>query len=241
MTEDAMTEEKKNTGQEDLQKENPDTKDTEETAQKAGKEKAAEQTGKTAEDQSQGAGNAEQKESAEDKSAENEPGRDDGSAKTGKSFFGRKKEDKEKQALQQKVDDLQDRLRRQMAEFDNYRKRTDKEKEQMFSMGERNVIEKMLPIIDNFERGFDTVSDEEKDDAFVTGMKKIYSQMVKQLTDMGVKPIEAVGKEFDPNYHNAVMQVDSDQYDSGVVAQELQKGYLYHDSVIRHSMVAVTK
>ncbi len=155
-----------------------------------------------------------------------------------KGFFGKKKNDKEKQ-LKEQIDGLEDRVKRQMAEFDNFRKRTEKEKEQMFSMGEKSAIEKMLPIVDNFERGFDTVTEEDKDDAFVAGMHKVYDQLMKQLADLGVKPIEAVGKEFDPNLHNAVMQVESDQYESGVVAQELQKGYMYRDSVLRHSMVSV--
>ena len=128
-----------------------------------------------------------------------------------------------------------------MAEFDNHRKRTDKEKERMFSMGERSVIEKILPIVDNFERGFDTVDESDKDDAFVIGMQKIYTQLTKQLEALGVKPIEAVGKEFDPNMHNAVMQVESQEYESGIVAQELLKGYMYHDQVLRHSMVAVVQ
>lgn len=165
----------------------------------------------------------------------------DGADKKGGFFSRNKKPDKEKAQMKEKIDSLQDQVRRQMAEFDNYRKRTEREKEESFSMGEKNVIEKILPIVDNFERGFDTVEEGDKDDAFVTGMKKIYTQLMKQLTDLGVKPIEAVGKPFDPDYHNAVMQVDSDQYESGTVAQELQKGYLYHDKVIRHSMVAVVK
>ena len=143
--------------------------------------------------------------------------------------------------MKEKIDSLEDRVRRQMAEFDNYRKRTDKEKDQMFSMGERNVIEKILPIVDNFERGFDTVEKEDEEDAFVTGMRKIYIQLTKQLEALGVTPIEAVGKEFDPNLHNAVMQVESEEYESGIVAQELQKGYMYHDQVLRHSMVAVVQ
>lgn len=143
--------------------------------------------------------------------------------------------------MQEKIDSLEDRVRRQMAEFDNYRKRTDKEKEQMFSMGERSVIEKILPIVDNFERGFDTVDESNKDDTFVIGMQKIYTQLTKQLEALGVKPIEAVGKEFDPNMHNAVMQVESQEYESGIVAQELLKGYMYHDQVLRHSMVAVVQ
>ena len=130
-------------------------------------------------------------------------------------------------------------MKRQMAEFDNFRKRTSKEKEQMFSMGEKSVIEKMLPVVDNFERGLAAVPENEKDSAIVSGMEMVYKQLIKQLEDLGVKPIEAVGKEFDPNFHNAVMQVESDKFETGVVAQEFQKGYTYHDMVIRHSMVGV--
>ena len=144
-------------------------------------------------------------------------------------------------AMQDKVAALEDKVKRQMAEFDNFRKRTAKEKEQMFSMGERNVIEKMLPVVDNFERGLAAVPEEEKESPLASGMEMIYKQLFKQLEDLGVKPIEAVGKEFDPNYHNAVMQVESDEYESGVVAQEFLKGYTYHDTVIRHSMVRVVQ
>ena len=142
-------------------------------------------------------------------------------------------------ALRDKITSLEDKVKRQMAEFDNFRKRTSKEKEQMFSMGERSVIEKMLPVVDNFERGLAAVPEAEKGSAIASGMEMIYKQMMKQLEDLGVKPIEAVGKEFDPNFHNAVMQVESDELESGVVAQEFQKGYTYHDTVIRHSMVGV--
>ncbi len=142
-------------------------------------------------------------------------------------------------ALRDKITALEDKVKRQMAEFDNFRKRTSKEKEQMFSMGERSVIEKMLPVVDNFERGLAAVPEAEKGSAIASGMEIIYKQMMKQLEDLGVKPIEAVGKEFDPNFHNAVMQVESDELESGVVAQEFQKGYTYHDTVIRHSMVGV--
>ena len=142
-------------------------------------------------------------------------------------------------ALQDKVAALEDKVKRQMAEFDNFRKRTDKEKDQMFSMGEKNVLEKLLPIIDNFERGFDSVQPEDEEDAFVQGMRKIYAQLVKQMEDIGVTPIDAAGKEFDPNLHNAVMQVESEEYPSGTVAQELLKGYMFHDTVLRHSMVSV--
>ena len=144
-------------------------------------------------------------------------------------------------ALKDKVTALEDRVLRQMAEFENFRKRTTKEKEQMFSMGEKNVIEKMLPVVDNFERGLASVPEAEKGSAIVSGMEMVYKQLIKQLEDLGVKPIEAVGKEFDPNFHNAVMQVASEEYESGVVAQEYQKGYTYHDTVIRHSMVGVVQ
>ena len=142
-------------------------------------------------------------------------------------------------ALRDKITTLEDKVKRQMAEFDNFRKRTTKEKEQMFSMGEKSVIEKMLPVVDNFERGLAAVPEAEKGSAIASGMEMIYKQLMKQLEDLGVKPIEAVGKEFDPNFHNAVMQVESEELESGVVAQEDQKGYTYHDTVIRHSMVGV--
>ena len=144
-------------------------------------------------------------------------------------------------ALRDKITSLEDKVKRQMAEFDNFRKRTTKEKEQMFSMGEKSVIEKMLPVVDNFERGLAAVPEAEKGGALASGMEMIYKQMMKQLEDLGVKPIEAVGKEFDPNFHNAVMQVASEEYESGYVAQEFLKGYTYHDTVIRHSMVGVVQ
>lgn len=152
-----------------------------------------------------------------------------------KGAFGKKKKDKK----DEQIEDLNDRLKRQMAEFDNFRKRTEKEKAQMFDMGARTIIEKILPVIDNFERGLAAVPEEQKDDAFVTGMDKVYKQMLTELDAIGVKPIEALGKEFDPDLHNAVMQVESEEYEPGTVAQELQKGYTYKDNVVRHSMVAV--
>ena len=144
-------------------------------------------------------------------------------------------------ALKDKVTALEDRVLRQMAEFENFRKRTTKEKEQMCSMGEKNVIEKILPVVDNFERGLATIPEEEKGTPVASGMEMIYKQLTKVLEDLGVKPIEAVGKEFDPNFHNAVMQVESEEYESGVVAQEFIKGYMYRDQVIRHSMVGVAQ
>ena len=154
-----------------------------------------------------------------------------------KGFFGKKKEKKDKKDEQ--IEELTDRLKRQMAEFDNFRKRTEKEKAAMFEVGAKSVIEKMLPVIDNFERGLATLSDEEKEQPFAQGMDKIYKQFVASLEELGVKAIEAEGNEFDPNFHNAVMHVEDEQYGENVVAEELQKGYMYRDSVVRHSMVKV--
>lgn len=142
-------------------------------------------------------------------------------------------------ALQQKVDEYEDRAKRQMAEFDNFRKRTEKEKAAMFETGARSVIEKILPVVDNFERGLGALSEEEKKQPFAEGMNMVYKQMMTELDKLEVKAIEAVGCEFDPNLHNAVMQVESDEYESGIIAQELQRGYTYRDTVIRYSMVAV--
>ena len=179
-------------------------------------------------------------EASEEAASEEEASEEEKGSEGFKGFF-KKKGDKEKAALKEQVAALEDRVRRQMAEFDNYRKRTDKEKESMFSMGERSVIEKMLPILDNFERGLAALPEEEKGSSFADGMDKILKQFTKQLEDLGVKPIEAVGKEFDPAYHNAVMQVESEEYEEGVVVQEFQKGYMYKDTVLRHSMVTVAK
>ena len=149
------------------------------------------------------------------------------------------KADKKNEAMQAKIDELEDRVKRQMAEFENFRKRTDKEKSMMFETGAKSVIEKILPVVDNFERGLATIPEDDENSAFANGMKMIYKQMMDELEKLGVKPIEAVGQEFDPNFHNAVMQVESEEFESGVVAQELLKGYMYHESVVRHSMVAV--
>ena len=149
------------------------------------------------------------------------------------------KADKKNEAMQAKIDELEDRVKRQMAEFENFRKRTEKEKAMMFETGAKSVIDKILPVVDNFERGLATVPEDDENSAFANGMKMIYKQMMDELDKIGVKPIEAVGQEFDPNFHNAVMQVESEEFESGVVAQELLKGYMYHESVVRHSMVAV--
>ena len=150
------------------------------------------------------------------------------------SFFGKKKEKKDKK--DQQIADLTDRLQRTMAEFDNYRKRTEKEKASMYIIGAKEIIEKILPVVDNFERGLATA---QEGDAFADGMKMIYKQMMTILDDLGVKAIEAVGQPFDPNYHNAVMHVEDESLGENVVAEELQKGYTYKDFVIRHSMVKV--
>ena len=150
-----------------------------------------------------------------------------------------KKNDAKCEAMQAKIDELEDRVKRQMAEFENFRKRTDKEKAMMFETGAKSVIDKILPVVDNFERGLATIPEDDENSAFANGMKMIYKQMMDELDKLGVKPIEAVGQEFDPNFHNADMQVESEEYESGIVAQELLKGYMYHDSVVRHSMVAV--
>ncbi len=173
---------------------------------------------------------AEEAEEASEESSEAEPEK--------KKPF-RKKEKKDKK--DEKIEELTDRVARQMAEFENFRKRTEKEKTQMFETGAKSIIEKILPVIDNFERGLAAVPEEEKDSPFVDGMDKIYKQLQSELETAGVTAIEAVGKEFDPELHNAVMQVESEEFESGVIAQELQKGYKYRDSVVRHSMVAVVQ
>ena len=154
-----------------------------------------------------------------------------------KGFFGKKKDKKDKKDL--KIEELEDKVKRQLAEFENFRKRTEKEKATMFEAGAKSVIEKILPVIDNFERGLATTKEEDKTNPHVEGMNMIYKQLMTELDKLEVKPIEAVGKEFNPDFHNAIMQVESDEYESGIIAQELLKGYTYRDSVIRHSMVAV--
>lgn len=151
-----------------------------------------------------------------------------------KGFFKKKKDKKDEQ-----IEDLNDRLKRQMAEFENFRKRTEKEKTQMYDMGAKSIVEKILPVIDNFERGLAGVPEDGREDPFVVGMDMIYKQMLSTLEEAGVKQIEAVGAEFDPNYHNAVMHVEDEALGENIVAEELQKGYLYRETVVRHSMVKV--
>ncbi len=148
-------------------------------------------------------------------------------------------EENVKDKNKEKIDELEDKVKRQLAEFENFRKRTEKEKATMFEAGAKSVIEKILPVIDNFERGLATTKEEDKTNPHVEGMNMIYKQLMTELDKLEVKPIEAVGQEFNPDFHNAIMQVESDEYESGIIAQELLKGYTYRDSVIRHSMVAV--
>ena len=180
---------------------------------------------------------------AEEASKEGEP--EAGEQK--KSWAERKAEkkaqkaDKEKETLKAQIAEFEDRAKRQLAEFENFRNRSEKEKAQSFDMGARSVLEKILPVVDNFERGLAAIPEDKKDDPYVSGMDMIYRQLITELDKMDVKPIEAVGKEFDPAFHNAVMQTESDEYESGTVAQELLKGYTYHGVVLRHSMVSVVQ
>ena len=177
----------------------------------------------TTEDAASDAGDTDESEAAGD---ENEK----------KKLFGRKPK---KDPKDEKIEELTDRVTRQMAEFDNFRKRTEKEKSAMYEIGAKSVIEKLLPIVDNFERGFAAVTEEDKEDSFVKGMEMVYKQILTTFETIGVKPIEAVGQEFNPDLHNAVMHVDDEEVGENIVVEEFQKGYTYHDSVVRHSMVKV--
>ena len=195
-----------------------------------GEDKAAQEADEEGDESS--AGGADEKQAAAEDEASD--------SKKGEKKFFQKKGDKKTAVLEEKIAQLEDQTKRQMAEFDNFRKRTEKEKNQMFETGARSVIEKILPIIDNFERGLITVEEDNKD-SFYDGMCMIHKQMLAELEKIGVTPIEALGQEFDPNLHNAVMQVESEEFESGIVAQELLKGYKYRDTVVRHSMVAVVQ
>lgn len=150
-----------------------------------------------------------------------------------------KKKSKKKDKKDEKIEELNDRLLRNMAEFENFRNRSEKEKAAKFDMGAKNVVEKVLPIVDNFERGLAAVPEEEQDNAFVKGMEAVYKQFTTVLEEIGVTPIEAVGKEFDPNLHNAVMHDEDETKEANIISEEFQKGYMYKDSVVRHSMVKV--
>lgn len=224
-----MEEEKKVTEEQDIVEETAEAAeeaatDTEATQEADTEATDAEETDTQSEDADTAGEAAESEEEASDDKED--------SAK--KSFFKKKKDKKDEQ-----IEELNDRLKRQMAEFDNFRKRSEKEKSQMFDMGAKTIIEKILPVVDNFERGLAAVPEEQKDDAFVSGVDKVYKQLMTELEAAGVKPIVCIGEEFNPEYHNAVMQVESEEFGTGVVAQELLKGYTYKDTVVRHSMVAV--
>ena len=208
-------ENKQEKSQEDLVKEA-----VEEAKKSAAETESAEAEAEETEETSEEAGSEEAKEDAE--------------KKTGKKLFGKKKDKKD-----EKIEELTDKLTRQMAEFDNFRKRTEKEKSQMYEIGAKDIIEKILPVVDNFERGLDAVKEEDKEDPFVQGMEKVYKHLVTTLEGIEVKPIEAVGQPFDPNFHNAVMHVEDENFGENIVAEEFQKGYTYRDSVVRHSMVKV--
>ena len=227
--------EKAQAGEETLEKEN--------TGQAAElKEETAETATETAAEASepQGAEEAEEQET-EEEDEESEQGNSEGKKSWAERRAEKKQAKQKTDAMKEQIDQLEDKVKRQLAEFENFRNRTEREKQAMFETGARSVIEKILPVVDNFERGLATVPADHQDDAFVDGMNKVYKQLITELDNIGVKPIEAVGKEFDPNLHNAVMQVESEEYESGIVAQELQKGYTYRDAVVRHSMVSVVQ
>ncbi|MBQ9765845.1 MAG: nucleotide exchange factor GrpE [Lachnospiraceae bacterium] len=158
-------------------------------------------------------------------------------ASKGGAFSKFKKEKKDKKDEQ--IAELNDRLIRNMAEFENFRKRTDREKSEMFENGARSVVEKLLPVVDNFERGLASIPDEDKETPVAKGMDMIYKQILKVFEDMGVTAIEAVGKEFNPDFHNAVMHGEDEELGENIVSEEFQKGYMYHEKVVRHSMVKV--
>lgn len=180
--------------------------------------------------------NVSKEEDSKEETSEGTEEKEESEDSSGKKLFGKKnKKDKK----DEKIEELTDKLTRQMAEFDNFRKRTEKEKSQMYEVGAKDIIEKILPVVDNFERGLGAVTEEEKENAFVQGMEKVYKQLMTTLEGIEVKPIEAVGKEFDPNFHNAVMHVEDENLGENIVAEEFQKGYMYRDSVVRHSMVKV--
>ncbi|HJD01451.1 MAG TPA: nucleotide exchange factor GrpE [Candidatus Mediterraneibacter excrementavium] len=210
----------------------------EEAKAKAAEAEQAEETGEA--EETAEAGEDAGTEEAETEAPEEDAGEcgpeDEASKAEKKKLFGKKnKKDKK----DEKIEELTDRLTRQMAEFDNFRKRTEKEKSQMYEIGAKDIIEKILPVVDNFERGLGSMSEEDKAAPFAEGMEKIYKQLMTTLDGIGVKPIEAVGKEFNPDFHNAVMHEESEEVGENIITEEFQKGYMYRDSVVRHSMVKV--
>lgn len=237
-SEAAATEEKTETAKEALEPEKS------EAGESAGKPGAGESTGNP--EAGKESGTADGKADAEEASDKPEAADDKDTAQETENgdkepdmLFGSRKLKKEIEKKDELIKEKNEKYIRLMAEFDNYRKRTEKEKAGMYAMGAKDVVEKILPVVDNFERGFSLVAEEDAEDPFTEGMQKIYKQLMTTLTDLGVTPIEAVGKEFDPNLHNAVMHVDDESVGENIVVQEFQKGYMYKDSVVRHSMVQV--
>ncbi len=213
-------------------------KEMEETVEDQADETTEEAVEDTAEETAESANENPESDEADEEADKDDADKDSGDGKeVKKGFFGKKKDKKDKKDVQ--IEELTDRLKRQMAEFDNFRKRTEKEKSAMFEVGAKSVIEKMLPVVDNFERGLAAVPDDKKDDPFVEGMEKIYKQLIGTLEELEVKAIEAVGQEFDPNFHNAVMHIEDEELGDNIVAEEFQKGYTYRENVVRHSMVKV--
>ena len=212
--------------QEELREEQPEAEKTSEDRETAEQEEAVKTEEVSGEQKAEGEADSEEGASEEEpEKAEEEP--------------EKMKKKKKKEKWEERIEELEDRVKRQMAEFDNFRKRTEKEKSHMYEVGAKDVIEKILPVVDNFERGLASVPEDQKSDPVIDGMEKVYRQLMTILTDLGVTPIEAVGEEFDPNYHNAVMHVEDEELGENVVAEEFQKGYMYRDTVIRHSMVKV--
>ena len=211
---------------------------TSETAEETKETEASKAPGTSEEETNQEAPEeaAEEKEAVTEDDLKDEESKDSGEGK--KKLFGKGK-DKEKDKLKEQVAELNDKVVRQMAEFDNFRKRTEKEKQQMFETGAKSVIEKILPVVDNFERGIAALSEEEKEGQFAQGVIMVYKQLMDELEKMEVKPIEAVGQEFNPELHNAVMHIEDENLGENIIAAELQKGYTYRDQVVRHSMVQV--
>ena len=203
-------------------------------AMEAEAEEAAEKENDKEED-SEESREGENKEAGEADAKEEEKTEETAEPKKSKLFEKKNKKDKK----DEQIADLTDKLTRQMAEFDNYRKQTEKEKSAMYEIGAKDIVEKILPVVDNFERGLQSVAEENKEDPFVQGMDKIYKQLMTTLEGIGVKPIEAVGQEFNPDFHNAVMHIEDEEAGENVVVEEFQKGYMYRESVVRHSMVKV--
>lgn len=234
-----MEEERKDL-QENTSEDSDTVKERESSAEQEVRENAEQEAAEEVPAEEDGAEETAAQEPSQEDPAQDEEECSGKESKADKKLFKKKpKVDKKQEALREKIEELEDKVKRQMAEFDNFRKRTEKEKSAMFETGAKSVIEKMLPVVDNFERGLAAIPEQEKGSPFAEGMEMIYKQILTEFEKMDVKAIPAVGEEFNPEFHNAVMQVESEEFESGIVAQELQKGYTYRDSVVRHSMVAV--